>query len=248
MFDRIAIILVHPQMGENIGAAARAMVNFGLTDLRLIKPRDGWPNPRANDTSSGALDHMPEPRVFNSFEEAVSDINKLYATTARARDMVKPVFTPDTAIEDGVAQLSHDDAKIGFVFGPERTGLENEELSRCNAIINVPTNPDFSSLNLGQCVLLISYAISLHLIDAETHTLPMGDSAPVSQDKMDEFLKRFENALEVADFFKSENLKPTMIRNLRNIFMRGDLSDQEVKTLHGVLTALINCEPSSSNS
>lgn len=244
MQDRIAILLVHPQMGENIGAAARAMMNFGFTDLRLVSPRDGWPNERAIDTASGAFDHMPEPQVYERFQDATSDLNKLYATTARARDMVKPVFTPDAAIEDGINQLSHENTKIGFVFGPERTGLENEELSRCNAIINVPTNPDFSSLNLGQCVLLISYALSLQLITHNQDALPMGDSFPVSQDKMDEFLERLEKSLEDAGFFKAENLKPTMVRNIRNIFMRGDLSDQEVRTLHGILTALISSEPS----
>lgn len=242
MLSRIAIILVHPQMGENIGAAARAMANFGLSDLRLVKPRDGWPNERANDTASGAFDHMPAPQLFETLEEAIKDLNKTYATTARSRDMVKPVFTPDAAIEDSLAL--GDDAKIGFVFGPERTGLENEELSHCNAIINVPTNPDFSSLNLGQCVLLIAYALSRHCLEAEEVVLPVGDSMPVSQDKLDEFIDRLETSLEDADFFKADNLKPTMTRNIRNIFTRGDLSDQEVRTLHGILTALIKSEPS----
>jgi len=188
MHDHISFILVHPQMGENIGAAARAMMNFGLRDLRLVAPRDGWPNERAIDMAAGAFDHMPAPQVFETLSEAISDLHKTYATTARARDMVKPVFTPDAASEDGLEVLAQDGAKIGFVFGAERTGLENEDLSRCSAIINVPTNPDFSSLNLGQCVLLMSYALSQKLADAPTVSLPMGDSAPASQDMLEEFL------------------------------------------------------------
>lgn len=237
--NNITIILVNPQMGENIGAAARAMANFGLVDLRIVKPRDGWPNQKAIDMAAGAFDHMPEPQVFETFEEAVQDINKLYATTARARDMVKPVFSPDTAIHDGLGIIAQGDTKIGFVFGPERTGLENAELSRCHAIINVPTAPTFSSLNLAQCVLLICYAISSATQDTETKTLPMGDSHPVAQEKMDEFLGRLEGELDKTRFFKSDSPRPSMVQNIRNIFMRGDLSDQEVRTLQGMLTALI---------
>jgi len=237
MINRITFILVRPQMGENIGAAARAMANFGLADLRLVSPRDGWPNERAIDMGAGAFDSMGV-QVFDTLDEASNDLNKLYATTARRRDMVKPVFTPDAAVKDGAKLLQNSDSKIGFVFGPERTGLENDEVARCHGIINVPTNPDFSSLNLAQCVLLMAYA--LNRFEAATEIeLPMGHSAPVTQDRLDEFLTRLENELETHHFFKSEDLKPTMLRNIRNIFMRGDLTDQEVKTLHGVVSALI---------
>jgi len=242
MQKQTAIILVAPQMGENIGAAARAMLNFGITDLRLVSPRDGWPNERAIDMGAGAFDHL-DVQVFDTLTDASADLHKLYATTARARDMVKPVFTPDGAIKDA-QQISDSDTKIGFVFGAERTGLENDDLSRCHAIINVPTNPAFSSLNLGQCVLLIAYAIGKASIEAQDGSLPMGDSAPVSQDKMNEFFERFETALSDAAFFKSGDAQVTMMRNIRNMFLRGNLSDQEVRTLHGVLTSLINCEPS----
>ncbi len=242
MFNQIAIILVHPQMGENIGAAARAMANFGLSDLRLVSPRDSWPNMRAIDMASGAFDGIVKPQIYDSFSESVQDLHKLYATTARARDMVKPVFTPDAAIEDGVKHLVREGSKIGFVFGPERTGLENEELSRCHAIINVPTNPEFSSLNLGQCVLLICYALSQKLITAKGYQIPMGDSFPASFEELDGFLMRLETSLDNAGFFKSKDLKPSMVKNIRNIFMRGDLSDQEVRTLQGILTALIKSE------
>lgn len=235
---QVSILLIRPQMGENIGAAARAMANFGLSDLRIVSPRDGWPNQKAIDMASGAFDIIPQPQIFESFDDAIKDLNKLYATTARPRDMVKPVYTPDAAIEDALPLL-HSDGKVGFVFGPERTGIENEELSRCHAIINVPTNPDFSSLNLGQCVLLMAHAFSRVSIEANSKATPMGDSMPVSQDKLDEFLGRLEGELEAADFFKSDAIKPSMVKNIRNLFIRNDLSDQEVKTLHGVVTALV---------
>ncbi len=238
MLSQNAIILVRPQMGENIGAAARAMANFGLTDLRIVAPRDGWPNPRAIDTAAGAFDYMPEPKVYESLSAACTGLHKIYATTARSRDMVKPVFTPEGAAGDAKAILQSQSAKAGFVFGPERTGLENEDIAHCHALINVPTNPDFSSLNLGQCVLLMCYTLAQGQYE-EVCTLPTGDSAPVTYEKMEEFLTRLERELDTQQFFKSEGLKPTMMRNIRNIFMRGDLTDQEVKTLHGIVSALI---------
>ena len=238
MIEQTAFILVAPQMGENIGAAARAMMNFGISDLRLVAPRDGWPNDAAIDMGAGAFDHM-RVEVFDTLSEACKDLQKLYATTARARDMVKPVYTPDAAIEDAAGIVSDGKAKVGFVFGPERTGLENEDLSRCHAIINVPTNPQFSSLNLGQCVLLITYAIGCVNKDAPALTLPTGDSQPAAHEAVDEFLGRLENALDDSRFFKTPEAKVSMARNIRNIFMRNDLTDQEVKTLHGVVTALL---------
>lgn len=231
-----SIILVRPQMGENIGAAARAMLNFGLTDLRLVAPRDGWPNQRAIDMAAGAFDIMPQPHVFETLQDAVADLHKLYATTARRRDMVKPVFSPDAAVRTLTAE-----EKSGFVFGPERTGLDNDEVALCHSILSVETNPDFPSLNLGQSVLLLAYAISSAGADdavKDTAILSHGDSFPVAQDKMEEFFVRLEDELESGGFFKAKDLKPTMKRNIRNLFLRADLSDQEVRTLHGVLSAL----------
>lgn len=233
--DTPAIILVRPQMGENIGAAARAMLNFGLTDLRLVAPRDGWPNARAVEMSSGALDIMPAPQVYDTLSKAISDLHHVYATTARRRDVVKPVFTPDSAITESGKKAG----KSGFVFGPERTGLENDDIALCDALINIPTNPEFSSINLGQSVLLLAYTYGQANIDAPAMELPQGDSFPVTQEKFDEFFVRLENALDDGGFFKSEGLKPTMIRNIRAIFSRAGLTDQEVRTLHGVLSALV---------
>jgi len=238
MINQSAFILVAPQMGENIGAAARAMMNFGITDLRLVRPRDGWPNAAAIDTGAKAFNFI-NVQVFDSLSDASKDLNKLYATTARARDMVKPVYSPDAAIKNALPIVANGAAKVGFVFGPERTGLENDDLSRCHAIINVPTNPDFSSLNLGQCVLLIAYAIGQVNDGIPDVTLPMGDSAPASQEKLDEFLTRLEDALDDAQFYKTPDAKTPMVRNIRNMFKRNDLSEQEVKTLHGIVSALL---------
>ncbi|MEM7650706.1 MAG: RNA methyltransferase [Pseudomonadota bacterium] len=235
MIHRPTIVLVNPQMGENIGAAARAMLNFGLCDLRLVNPRDGWPNPRAIDMSADALDKMPPVQVFETLAEAVADLHVTYATTARTRDMVKPVYTPRAAALETHANPNQ---KTGFVFGAERTGLTNDETALCTHIIQIPTNPDFSSLNLGQAVLLIAHELFQASDDTADTVLDMGDSAPATQDEFEHFFGRLEGALEEHRFFKSEDLKPTMVRNIRNIFTRSKLSTQEVNTLQGILSAL----------
>ncbi len=232
-----AIILVRPQMGENIGAAARAMQNFGLTDLRLVAPRDDWPNERAHTMSSGALDLMPPVKVFDTLAQATQDLHYCFATTARPRDMVKPVFTPQGAAIEGYerkAQGQH----IGIMFGAERTGLLNEEIVQAQAIISIPTNPNFSSLNLGQSVLLLAYEWMKHADNTENQKLDMGDSFPADQNKIQQFINRLDKDLEEKNFYRSEGLKPTMQRNIQNIFTRADITDQELRTLHGILSAL----------
>ncbi|MGH1398170.1 MAG: RNA methyltransferase [Alphaproteobacteria bacterium] len=231
-----AIILVRPQMGENIGAAARAMGNFGFRDLRLVAPRDGWPNDAADGMAAGAFAHMDTVRVFDSLAEASADLHHLYATTARRRDLVKPVFTPNGAVEDMMENVQK---RAAFVFGPERTGLENDEVSLCHSLITIPTNPAFSSLNLGQSVLLMVAAYGQAASDAPARALPRGDSFPVAQADLIGFYERLEGALEEGRFFQSTHLKPTMIRNIRAIFSRADMSDQEVRTLHGIVSTLL---------
>jgi tRNA/rRNA methyltransferase len=233
-----AIVLVRPQMGENIGAAARAMLNFGLTDLRLVAPRDGWPNRAATDNSSGALDVMPPVQVFDTLAEALTDCHFVYATTARMRDMVKPTFEVKSAVDDGT-QRTASGQKLAFVFGPERTGLENDDLTLCHALIHVPTNPDFSSLNLGQCVLLIAYEWMSAQSSSYGKPLTLNGSLPATQDKLEEFQRRLEQELDSKGFFREPTLKPTVSRNIRNIFARSELSEQELRTLHGVVTALL---------
>ena len=230
-----AIILTNPQMGENIGAAARAMLNFGLTDLRLVNPRDGWPNQRAVDMSSGALELMPPVQVFQTLAEAIADLQVVYATTARPRDMVKPVFTPRSAAEDATGR----NEKFGFVFGAERTGLTNDEISLCQHIIQIPANPEFSSLNLGQAVLLVAHELFQARDDTLGRVIELGDSPAASQGDFENFFGRLEDELDQGGFFTAEGLRPTMIRNIRNIFTRAELSEQEVNTLQGIVSALI---------
>ena len=151
-----AIILVAPQLGENIGAVARAMLNCGLTDLRLVNPRDGWPNPAAEAMASGAVVVLEQARVFDTVEAAIADLQAVYATTARGRDMLKPVVTPRQAVTE-IHQHSQIGQRCGILFGPERAGLSNEDLVYADAALMVPLHPGFSSLNLAQAVLLVAY-------------------------------------------------------------------------------------------
>ena len=232
------IILSHPQLGENIGGAARAILNFGVDELRLVAPRDGWPSTRAAEMSAGALEKMPPVQVFDTLPEALADLNFVLATTARPRDMVKSVFTPESAAaeirtREGQAQ------KTALLFGRERTGLENDEIALCQGIITIPTNPEFWSLNLAQSVLLTCHEYFKAGDKTPEHQFSHGDSFPVEQGKLEEFLTRLESELEAGGFFKSPDLKPTMQRNIRAMLTRADLSDQEVKTLHGVVSALV---------
>lgn len=232
-----AIILANPQMGENIGASARAMLNFGLTDLRIVNPRDGWPNERAEATSSGALGQMPPVQLYDTLSEAIADLHYCFATTSRKRDMVKPIFEPDGAMNETKTRIS-DEQKIGFVFGAERTGLTNEELSLCQAILTFPTNSEFFSINLAQSVLLISYEWNKLTHNEITPALEIGDSFPAKLKDVNGFIERLMGDLDDRRFFRDENLKPTTIRNIQNIFTRSDITDQELRTLHGIVSAL----------
>lgn len=225
-----AIILCCPQMGENIGSAARAMLNFGITDLRIIAPRDGWPNERAIATASGAFDIIPEPHIFKTLKDAIEDLHFTVATTARRRDMVKPVYEPYTAIQE-----LHKYKKTGIVFGAERSGLTNEDLSLCQAILTFPTNQDFTSLNLAQSVLLVAYEWKKA---TEQHIERQEETLPVPLKELNMFLTRLERDLEDQRFFRTPDMKPTMLINIRNIFTRNNITKQELSTLHGVLSAL----------
>lgn len=230
-----AIILIEPQMGENIGAAARAMLNCGLTDLRIVNPRDGWPNERAEAMSSGALEKMPPVQVFTSTADAVADLHFVYATTARPRDMVKPVFTARAAAND---ILARGDQKTGYLFGPERAGLSNDDVALAHAVITIPMNPDFSSLNLGQGVLLCAYEWFQAVTDAPAHFNP-ADEAPAPHGEVNEMMVRLEGELSEGGFFRTQELHPHVMRNLKNTLLRAQMTSQEVRTFHGIITTLI---------
>lgn len=229
-----AIILVNPQMGENIGAAARAMLNFGLTDLRLVNPRDGWPSAPAQAMAAGALDKMPPVQVFETPAAAIADCHYVYATTARRRDMRKPVLNARDAAID--IRTRHDTGqRTAILFGAERSGLENDDVALAHALITVPVNPDFSSLNLGQSVLLLAYEW-FQASPATPDSLEKEPPAPHGQ--LLELFERLETELSARNFFRTGGHKPIMIRNLRNMLSRAELTDQEVRSFHGIITAL----------
>lgn len=223
-------------MGENIGAAARGMANFGLSDLRIVNPRDGWPNERAEAMSAGAFEKNVQVSIFDTLDEALADTQYMLATTARRRDMNKPVFTSSQAGQE-LHKKQADHNKVAVLFGRERNGLENDEVSKAHGIIQIPTNPEFSSLNLGQSVLLMAYEMFQIKADDKSHD----DEKILAQQKdINGFLQRLEEELEQGRFFRSEDLRPTMVRNISNIFTRNELTEQEVKTLQGMLSALVN--------
>lgn len=237
-----AIILVRPQLVENIGMTARAMANCGLTELRLVKPRDPWPldevhRRRMAAASSGADALLDAAKVFQTLDEAVADLNHVYATTARSHDMVNKIMTARAAAPDMQTRIK-EGQRIGVLFGPERTGLENDDIVYANAKITVPLNPDFSSLNLAQAVLLIGY----EWYQAQDATPPdfthIGNSRPATREEYLNFYRRLEGELEEAGFFVAEDMRPTMTRSLQNMLQRANMTEQEVRTWHGVLTAL----------
>jgi tRNA/rRNA methyltransferase len=231
-----AIILVRPQMGENIGAAARAMKNFGLDRLRLVAPRDGWPNERAVAMASRADDILDQATLYDDGPAAVADLHAVYATTARAREMEKPCLTPRQAVADMRARLGQGQ-QIGVLFGGEKAGLDNDDATLAQTIIQVPANPAFSSLNLGQAVLLLGYEWFTSGPVPEMEST--GDGLPASLDELAFFENRLEDELTRHGFLKPPEKRPSMMRNLRNIFRRANLTGQEVRSLHGVISALI---------
>lgn len=231
------VILSQPQMGENIGAAARAMLNCGVSELRIVSPRDGWPSERAEAMSAGALAAMPPVQVYATTEEAIADLNFIYATTARPRDMVKQVMTARSAAADMRARESRGE-RIGLLFGAERSGLVNEDIALSGAVITIPLNPGFASLNLGQAVLLVTYEWMM-AGDRTADLLTIGDSFPATQASMTGLYRRLEEELEERGFFRARDMKPTIIRNLRSMLVRAGMTDQEVKTFHGIISALI---------
>lgn len=234
---RPVIILVRPQMGENIGAAARAMLNFGLTEMRLVQPRDGWPNPRAVAMASGAAGRvLDNARVFPTLAEAMEGIDFAFATTARGRELSKPVHTPATAMQMARAH----EGRVAVIFGPERAGLENEDVARANAIVTVPVNPDFASLNLAQAVLLMGYEWGRDILPPEPapHARRSGAEQSADRIEIEKLGDHYEEKLAEAGFFFPETKAASMRLNLRNMWARLSLTRGDVRILHGVLRQL----------
>jgi tRNA/rRNA methyltransferase len=235
-FDPV-IILVEPQLGENIGAAARAMLNCGLTRMRIVRPRDKWPNERALAAASGADAVIQAAEVYDSTSAAIADLNYVLATTARQRDMVKLVLTPEAAAEELHARAAMEH-RAGILFGPERTGLMNDDIPLADAVVTIPVNPAFSSLNLAQGVLLIGYCWWRMKVAAGERRLEIGGSRPATKEELENLFQRLEIALEEGGFYTTEQQRPTMVRNMRNLLQRAQMTEQEVRTFHGVIVAL----------
>ena len=224
-----AIILVRPQMGENIGAAARVMMNFGLDDLRVVAPRDGWPNPKAVDMAASASGIIEQAQIYNDLGGALGDLQYACAITARERDMEKPHYD-SSKFADNLPP-----GKLGMVFGPERSGLTNEDISLVDSIVTIPTGDVYPSLNLAQAVAILCY---------EWFSKEHDDLAErVGDDKASKkgilaFFEHLEGLLDEAEFFKIPEKREKMVQNIRNIFHKAELTEQEVRTLRGILTAL----------
>jgi tRNA/rRNA methyltransferase len=233
-----AVILVEPQLGENIGFAARAMLNCGLTDLRLVRPRPRWPNRRARAAASGADPVLDGALLAPTVDAATADLRHLYATTARPRDMTKPVVTPAAAAAE-MRRFAAAGEPSGILFGPERTGLDNDDVARADAVLTVPLNPRFTSLNLGQAVLVVAYEW-LRAGDAtppRAVPIPAGTRA-ATREELANLFAHLEGELDAGGFLRVAEKRPIMVRNLRNLFLRAGLTEKEVRTLHGVVKAL----------
>jgi tRNA/rRNA methyltransferase len=237
-----AVILVEPQLGENIGAAARAMLNCGLEDLRLVNPRDGWPNEKAVAAASGADRVIETARLYASTAQAVADLRHVYATTARARDMTKPAATPRQAGLE-MRRFESRGEPCGVLFGPERRGLTNDDVVLADTLVIAPLNPKFGSLNLAQAVLVVGY--EWRMAAEEPRAAPRsprraarGEAPPATKAELMGLFEHLEDELDRSGFLRVKEKRPVMVRNLRNILQRANLLEHEVRTLHGIIVAL----------
>ena len=227
-----AIVLVRPQLAQNIGKAARAMLNFGLTDLRLVSPRDGWPNPEAGPAASGADIVLERARLYDNVADAVADCAHVYATTVRKRGVTKPVVTPDEA----AAAVHAEPGGSAILFGPERSGLETDDVAIARTILTVPINPEFGSLNLAQAVILVAYEWSKGQALSQPPATDLDPPAP--QQELDGMISQLETMLEEAGYFFPPDRMPSTKRTLRTVLTKPGWTSQEVRTLRGVLSTL----------
>jgi tRNA/rRNA methyltransferase len=227
------IVLVRPQLGQNIGKAARAMLNFGLTELRLVAPRDGWPNPDAGPAASGADIVLDQAQVFATTAEAIADCSSVYASTVRRRDLVMPVVEP-VGMAEGIAA---NPGRSAILFGPERSGLETEDVALANAIVTVPINPEFGSLNLAQAVILLAYEWSRGQALAQP---PAKDAEPpAAHAELEGLIGQLDDALEAKGYFFPASRKQATRNTLRTILTKPTWSSREIQALRGVIRALV---------
>jgi tRNA/rRNA methyltransferase len=226
------IVLVRPQLGQNIGKAARAMLNFGLTEMRLVAPRDGWPNPEAGPAASGADSVLEQAKVFATTAEAVADCSQVYASTVRRRDLIMPVVGPEAMARE----IRGSAGRSAILFGPERSGLESDDVALATAIVTVPINPDFGSLNLAQAVILLAYEWSR---GADLAQPPLKEAEPVApMAELESFLDHINGDLDATGYFFPPERTQASLHTIRTIFTKARWSSRELKAVRGMLRAL----------
>lgn len=240
-----AIVLVEPQLGENIGMVARAMANFGLAELRLVSPRDGWPNPKAEAAASGAIHVLERASPFDSVADALSDCTYVVATTARQREGFKAVLGPVDAARE-LRNIHRQEGKAAILFGRERFGLYNEEVGLADDLVTFPVNPAFASLNLAQAVLLMSYEWMKSGLAAESHTPFSGpEFAPAPKEHLFGLFDQLEQALDSRGYFRPPERKPVQLESIRAVLTRPGFSVEEIRVLRGIISSLDRFSPSS---
>lgn len=228
------IVLVRPQLGQNIGKAARAMLNFGLTDLRLVSPRDGWPNPEAGPAASGANIVLEQAQVFDTTEAAIADCNLIFASTVRRRDLVMPVVGPEEMAE----RIGASAGRSAILFGPERSGLETEDVALADAIVTVPINPDFGSLNLAQAVILLAYEWSRRA--GLSQPTAKESEPPAPHGDLEGLIEHLNGELDAKGYFHPPSRTQATKNTLRTIFTKSGWSSREIKAVRGIIRALVD--------
>ena len=231
------VILVRPQLGENIGMAARAMLNCGLSSLRLVAPRDGWPNAKAMRAASGADVVLEKATLFDTVGAAVADLERVVATTARNRELTQRIVTPRRAAAEMRGWIGQAE-KVGLLFGPERTGLTNEDMVHADTALSIPLNPQFSSLNIAQAVLLVAYEWAAAGEETPAERMSEHATRPATKDELLNLLAHLERALDQSGFLRNKAMRPAMVHNLRAFLQRAAMTEQEVRSFHGVIKYL----------
>ena len=231
------MVMVRPQLGENIGMAARAMLNCGLSTLRLVSPRDGWPNERAQRAASGADIVLEKAEVFETVGEAVADLERVVATTARNRELSQRILTARHAATE-VRSWIGQGRRVGILFGPERTGLENDDMVHADTALSIPLNPQFSSLNVAQAVLLVAYEWAASGDDTPLERMAEHATRPATKEELANLFDHLERALDQSGFLRNKDMRPSMVLNLRALLQRAQMTEQEARTFHGVIKFL----------
>jgi tRNA/rRNA methyltransferase len=231
------VVLVRPQLGENIGMAARAMLNCGLSQMRLVAPRDGWPNDKAQRAASGADVVLEQAEVFDSVADAVADLEHVVATTARNRELSQRIVTARHAAAEMRSWIGQG-LSVGVMFGPERTGLENDDIVHADTALTIPLNPQFSSLNVAQAVLLVSYEWATSADDTAPERMAEHATRPATKDELSNLFEHLERALDQSGFLRHQDMRPSMVLNLRALLQRANMTEQEARTFHGVIKFL----------